>query len=138
MLRWKYSAVGLISFLAFGSAYLSRAQSNTAEVSSPDHQITLRFSVQPGKGQETGQDGQLVYFVTFHDKQVFENSALRLELANQPPLGAAVHIAGSTPGSGVDDYTLLAGKASAIHDGYNSLTLHAVESASPGRRFDIE
>jgi len=138
MLRWKYSAVSLVSVLAFGSAYLSRAQSNTVDVSSPDHRITLRFSVQPGKGQEAGQDGQLVYSVTFHDKQVFENSALALELANQPSLGAAVHIAGSTPGSGVDEYTLLAGKSSAIHDGYNGLTVHAVESASPGRKFDIE
>src|SRR5271163_3489874 len=123
MLGWKSSAVSLISVLALGSAYLSRAQSNTVEVSSPDHRITLRFSVQPGKGQETGQDGQLVYSVTFHEKPVFESSALGLELANQPPLGAAVHIAGTTAGSGVNDYTLLAGKASAIHDAYNSLTI---------------
>ena len=138
MLRWRYSAWGLISVLGFGSAVLSRAQSNPTDVSSPDHQITLRFSVQPGKGQERGQDGQLVYSVSFHGKHVFENSALCLELENQPPLGAAVHIAGNTLGSGIDDYTLLAGKASAIHDAYNSLTVHAVESAAPGRKFDIE
>src|SRR5271156_6395518 len=137
MLRWKYSAWSLVSVLAFGSGTLSRAQSNPVEVRSPDHRITLRFSVQPGKGQEAGQDGQLVYSVAFHDKPVFENSALGLELANQPVLGKAVHIAGTTPGSGVDDYTLLAGKASAIHDAYNSLTIHAVESANPGRKFDI-
>ena len=138
MSRWKYPAWSLVPVLVLCSASLSRAQSNPVEVSSPNHQITLRFSVQPGKGQEGGQDGQLVYTVSFHEKQVFENSALRLELANQPPLGAAVHISASTPGSSVDDYTLLAGKASAIHDAYNSLTVHAVESANPGRKFDIE
>ena len=63
---------------------------------------------------------------------------LAWSLANQPTLGAAVHITGTTPGSGIDDYTLIAGKASAIHDAYNSLTVHAAESASPGRNFDIE
>src|SRR5271155_2019037 len=138
MLGWKSSAVSLISVLAFGSAYLSRAQSNTVEVSSPDHRITLRFSVQPGKGQETGQDGQLVYSVTFHEKPVFESSALGLELANQPPLGASVQISNSIKGSGVDDYSLLAGKTSAVHDPYNSLILQTRENAGSGRTFEIE
>jgi alpha-glucosidase len=138
MLRRKCSAWSLVPVMVFCGAPGSRAQSRPVEVSSPDHRITLRFSVQSGKGQESGQDGQLMYSVNFHDKQVFENSALRLELANQPPLGAAVHIADSTPGSGVDDYTLLAGKTSAVHDAYNSLTVHAAESANPERKFDIE
>src|SRR5271170_2944186 len=105
MLRWKYSAWSLVSVLAFGSASPGRAQSNPVEVSSPDHRITLRFSVQPGKGQEAGQDGQLVYSVTFHEKPVFESSALGLELANQPVLGKAVHIAGTTPGSRSEEHT---------------------------------
>ena len=138
MLRSKFSSCILVPFLAFGGAALSYAQSSALEVSSPDHQITVRFSVQPGKGQEPGKDGQLVYSVAFHGKQVFENSGLGLEPANQPPLGAAVQIADSTPGSGVDHYTLLAGKVSAVHDAYKSLTVHAAESASPGRKFDIE
>jgi len=138
MLRWKYPSWCLVSVLIFGSASVSRAQSNSVEVASPDHRITLRFAVQPVKGQEAGKDGQLVYSVSFHEKQAFENSPLGLELANQPPLGAAVHIADTTPDSGVDDYKLLAGKASAIHDTYNSLMVHAEESANPGRKFDIE
>ncbi|MGB6193332.1 MAG: glycoside hydrolase family 97 protein [Terracidiphilus sp.] len=135
--------------MAFVSASASRAQSHPAEVSSPDHQITLRFGVQTGKtqagGQEAGQDGQLVYSVFFHEKQVFENSALALELAGQAGqarLGAAVHIEGATPGSGVDDYAMFTGKTAAIHDAYNSLTIHAAESASLGRAlgrtFDVE
>src|SRR5262249_38194160 len=74
----------------------------------------------------------------FRGKPTFENSGLGLELANQPPLGATVHIASSTPGSGVDDYTLLGGKVSAVHDAYNSLTVHVEESSSPGRKFDVE
>src|SRR5579862_2562811 len=138
MLRWKHSVWSLVPVLVFAGACPGRAQTNPVEVSSPDHQISLRFSVQPGKGQEAVQDGQLVYSVTFHGKQVFENSGLGLELADQPVLGASVHIAGSTPNSGVDDYKLLAGKTSAVHDAYNSLTVHAAESKAPGRTFDIE
>ena len=94
--------------------------------------------MQPGKGGEVQQDGQLVYSALFHEKLAFENSALALEMANQPRLGVAVHIEGTTPGSGVDDYTLFTGKVAAIHDAYNSLTIHAAESSSPGRKFDLE
>jgi len=138
MLRWKFSVWCLASVLASFCSSTSRAQSHRVEVTSPDHRITLRFAVQPGKGQGAGQDGQLVYSVSFHEKQVFENSALALEMTNQPPLGAEVHIADSTSGSGVDDYKLFTGKVSAIHDAYNSLTIHASESGSRGRKFDIE
>ncbi len=138
MLRWKYFPWLALLTLAFSSVAPSRAQSNPLEVSSPDHRITLRFSVSPKEGQEAEPDGQLVYSVTFHGKPAFEDSGLGLELANQPPLGAMVHIVGSTPGSGVDDYTLLAGKASAVHDAYNSLTVQAGESTNHGRKFDVE
>lgn len=117
----------------------AHAQSNPVEVSSPDHQIALSFKVQPGKNQQAaGADGQLVYNVTFHGKKIFEDSALRLELADQAPLGASVHITNATPGSGTDDYNLLAGKTSAVHDPYNSVTLQAQESGSPGRVVAIE
>lgn len=138
MLRWNFTAWSLVSALVLTSTARSHAQVNILEVSSPDHQITMRFSVKPGKEPAAGPDGQLVYSVEFHGKPAFEDSALSLELANQPPLGATVHITGATPGSGVDDYRLVAGKTSAVHDAYNSLTVHAVEMATPGRTFDVE
>jgi len=136
MSQWKFFALLLLLLAALGPLVVS-AQSSPVEVSSPDHQIALYFKVQPGK-QATGTDGQLVYAVTFHQKKIFEDSALRLELADQAPLGAAVHIAGATAGSGVDDYSLVAGKTSAVHDPYNSLTLQARESGGAGRVFEIE
>jgi alpha-glucosidase len=115
------------------------AQSNTIEVGSPDHQIVLIFDVRPGANKPAaGPDGQLVYAVKFHGKMIFQDSSLRLELANQPPLGAAVQVAGATSGSGTDEYGLLAGKTSAVHDAYHSLTLQARENNSPGRVFEIE
>jgi|ERR1039457_2966320 hypothetical protein len=82
----------LLLFAALGPL-LVYAQSSPVEVSSPDHQVALYFKVQPGNNkQAAGTDGQLVYEVTFHQKKIFEDSALCLELANQVPLGAAVHI----------------------------------------------
>jgi len=125
-------------FVALGPL-LVHAQSTPVEVNSPDHQIALYFKVQPGNNkQAAGTDGQLVYAVTFHQKKIFEDSALCLELAHQAPLGAAVQITSATTGSGVDNYRLLAGKTSAVHDPYNSLTLQARESSGSGRVFEIE
>ena len=114
------------------------AQANPMAVSSPDRQIVLRFAVKPANNAAAGADGQLVYSVEFHGKPVFTDSALRLELQGQPPLGAEVHIAGTTPDSGMDDYRLVAGKVSAVRDSYNSLAVHVAESAGPGRTFDVE
>ncbi len=142
LLRSKSAALCLLCGVALLDVARAGAQTNVMEVSSPDHRITMRFAVKPAK-DATAPDGQLVYSIEFEGKQVFEDSALSLqlanqELANQPPLGSAVHITGTTAGSGVDDYTLVAGKTSAVHDAYNSLTVHVAEAAPPGRNFDIE
>src|ERR1700761_3666799 len=139
MFRSRSSAICLLSVLAILGSIAAVAQSNPVEVSSPDHQIVLHFNVKAEKANAaSGQDGQLVYAIAFHGKQVFEDSALRLELVNQPPLGAKVHITHATSGSGVDDYHLLAGKVSAVHDPYNSVTVEVQESAASGRTFEIE
>jgi alpha-glucosidase len=139
MLQSGSSAFCLLSLFSVPGSMLVLAQSNPVEVSSPNHQIAVHFSVQTGSGEQAGgTDGQLVYSVTFHGKQVFEDSALRLELENQPPLGANVHITSTDNGSNADDYSLLAGKTSTVHDPYNSLTLHVGESAGSGRTFEVE
>ena len=137
MLQSRSAASCLLCVFTLMGTARGPAQTSPMEVSSPDHRITMRFAVKPDK-DVAGPDGQLTYSIEFKGKQVFEESALKLELANQPPLGSAIHITGTTPGSGVDDYTLLAGKTSAVHDAYNSLTVHAAEGASPGRNFDVE
>ncbi|MHB1857566.1 MAG: glycoside hydrolase family 97 protein [Acidobacteriaceae bacterium] len=137
MLKLKVRALFAMSALVVFGSVPGLAQSGPPVVSSPDHRITLRFAVVPGKGPASGE-GQLVYSVTFRGKPVLEDSALSLKLANQPPLGTAVHIASSTAGSGVDDYALLAGKTSAVQDAYNDVTVRVAEGASPGRNFAVE
>jgi alpha-glucosidase len=137
MLRLNSSSFCLLSIFGVSCSTLVLAQSSPVDVSSPNHQIVVHFSVQPDK-KSVGPDGQLVYAVKLHGKQVFEDSALRLELENQAPLGANVHIASAATSSGADDYSLLAGKTSKVHDPYNSVTIQARESADPARTFEIE
>jgi alpha-glucosidase len=139
MLQSGSSAFFLLSLFGVSGSMLVLAQSSPVEVSSPNHQIAVHFSVQTGNGKQAGgSDGQLVYAVTFHGKQVFEDSALRLELENQGPLGANVHITSAATGADADDYSLLAGKTSTVHDPYNSLTFQVLESAGSRRTFEIE
>jgi alpha-glucosidase len=96
MLLWKYLNWSVISVATLVAPAFGYAQGNPLEVSSPDHRITLRFSVKAAGQPAAAPEGQLVYSVEFRGRQVFEDSALRLELVNQPPQGAAVHIAGTT------------------------------------------
>jgi alpha-glucosidase len=137
MPQWKLPSLYATLSLTLLGTFTTHAQSGPVEISSPDHRITLHFAVKPGK-EQASDDGQLVYSIDFRGKPMFEDSALRLELANQSPLGAAVHITGSTPGSGVDQYKLLAGKTSDVHDAYSDLTLDVAEGAGAGRKFSIE
>jgi alpha-glucosidase len=137
MLRLKPCALLAVFASIVIYALAMQAQSGPLEVHSPDSQITLRFAVVPKKGQASSA-GQLVYSVDFRGKPILGNSALSLKLANQPLLGTAVRITSSTPGSGVDDYTLLAGKTSAVHDAYNDVTVQMMEAASPDRKFAID
>lgn len=122
------SAFCLLSLFGVSGSMLALGQSSPVEASSPNHQIAVHFRVQTGDGMQAGgSDGQLVYSVTFHGKQVFEDSALRLEMENQTPLGANVQITSFATGSDTDDYSLLAGKTSAVHDPYNSLRVQVRE-----------
>jgi alpha-glucosidase len=106
-------------------------------LSSPNQRLSIQFTTVAGT-EKTGTGGKLVYSVTFAGKQIVDQSALALELVDQPVLGSNVQIVESTPGKGSDDYTLIAGKASGIHDQHNSVQLRTVESAAPSRSLMIE
>lgn len=128
----------LVPALILCSALANHAQPSSHEVDSPDHRIAVHFGTQLPKGSVTATEGKLVYSISFEGKQAFEESGLGLQLAGQSVLGSAVHIARATPGSGVDDYVMIAGKTASVHDAYNSLTLEAVEAGGSGRSLAIE
>jgi alpha-glucosidase len=118
--------------LAVGNGAL--AQNAPLIFSSPDQQLVMHFGIQPTK--HAGD--KLVYSLTFHEKQVLDNSGLALELGDQPPLGSDVRIVGSDAGQGIDDYTLTNSKVSKVHDAYNSLAIHVQENGGQHRTMTIE
>jgi alpha-glucosidase len=111
-------------------------QSNAATLTSPDGRIVL--TIETVTNTATPPVQELVYRVTFRGKSLVENSALRLELEGQSPLGPGFHIVSAVPSSEEQNYTLVAGKASQVHTHYNALLVNLEESGGPGRKLSIE
>jgi alpha-glucosidase len=105
------------------------------ELSSPDHQLVIRFAIKPSAN---GPDGQLIYSASFRGKPILDDSALGVELNQQPALGSDVRIVESKTGSGIDDYALSNQKVSKVHDAYNSLVIRTEEDVAPHRTMSIE
>jgi alpha-glucosidase len=131
--KGSYIALGFLA-TALGQCF---AQSNPITLSSPDQKIAIQFTTVPSK-DSTATAGKLVYSVTFRGKAVLDQSALALELVGQPALGEKVLIVDATPSKGSDDYSLLAGKVSNVHDEYNSVSLRTKEIDGLHRSLNIE
>src|ERR1700733_11216145 len=136
-MRWCFRSGSIIvaSFVVLAQTTL--AQSSPVSLSSPDQRLVMRFATVAGK-ESGGTGGKLVYSITFRGKPLLDESALALELDGQATLGSNVQIIESAPGKGSDDYTLVAGKVSDVHDQYNSLLLHTVETGGAKRVLLIE
>ncbi|WP_345945310.1 glycoside hydrolase family 97 protein [Granulicella sp. dw_53] len=132
----KNSHLALV-FLATTLAYECFAQSIPVTLSSPDQRLAIQFTTIAAK-ESSSSGGKLVYSVTFRGKPVLDQSALSLELVGQPALGANVHLVEAVPAKGSDDYSLLAGKVSSVHDQYNSVLLRTSETGEPHRLLNIE
>ena len=131
-----------VSLLACGIALVANryAVSQTAApvvLSSPNQQLIMRFATQPAKNAQ-GEGGKLTYSLTFRGKPVLDDSALALELDDQPPLGSDVHIVSSEAGQGVDNYTLSNAKVGKVHDVYNSVAVHLLENGGQHRIMTVE
>jgi alpha-glucosidase len=113
------------------------AQTVPPTITSPDRRLEIQFST-IRDNQPTTASGALVYSVKYTGKPLVNDSGLSLDLEGQPPLGADVHLAETTPSSGVDDYSMIAGKTSHVHDAYNSATLTLTEPNAPARSMTVE
>ncbi len=135
----RFGLAAAILPLLIGVPFISRAQatSETPAVTSPDHRLQLEFAVLHD-GRATAGSGHLVYSVTFDGRTILENSGLSLGLAGARPLGDNVRIVQATPGSGVDDYTEIAGKTSHVNDAYNRLAVKLTEPDEPRRTLIME
>jgi len=136
-MHWCFKSRSLVlaSFVAL--AQIALAQSSPVGLSSPDQRLVMRFATVAGK-ELIGTGGKLVYSITFRGKPLLDESALALELDGQEALGSNVQIIESASGKGSDDYTLVAGKVSDVHDQYNSLLLRTVEGGGAKRTLLIE
>jgi alpha-glucosidase len=137
LMHWCFSSRSLVlaSFVVLVPTMLS--QSGPVSLSSPDQRLVMRLATVAGK-ESNGTGGKLVYSIAFCGKPLLNESALALELDGQATLGNNVQITESTPGKGRDDYTLVAGKVSDVHDQYNSLLLRTVEGDGAKRSLLIE
>jgi alpha-glucosidase len=133
-MRWCFRSRSFVlaSFVALAQTTL--AQSSPISLSSPDQRLTIRFATVATKESS----GKLVYSITFRGKPLLDESALALEMDDQPALGSNVQIIESTSGKGSDDYSLVAGKVSEVRDQYNSLLLSTVEGGGAKRSLQIE
>src|SRR4051812_36363498 len=122
----RYSGLAMVRALLIFTLFASiLGQSAASTVTSPDG--NLRFEI-------NAPSGQLSYSVSFQGKAVVEQSALRLQLQDQRPLGNGMTIASQIPSQGVDEYKLLAGKRSEVLVRYNALSINAEETGPRGRR----
>jgi alpha-glucosidase len=124
-------------WLLLTSALSAQVAPAAATVTSPDHRIQLRFAT-THNGKEVDGPGRLTYSLFFDGKALIEDSGLSLALGGPQPLGVSVDLEQAAASSGVDDYDDIAGKASHIHDSYNSLMLTVKEPEAPGRTMVVE
>lgn len=98
-------------------------------VKSPDGAVELTFAIDAGR---------LSYSVAYRGKPVILPSHLSLDLSGQPPLGAAVRLAGVQPGSLDETYSMPHGKANPVRNVCGTLALVLQETASPSRKLTVE
>ena len=104
------------------------------ELQSPDGRLAMTFRTVA----RNGAPSQVVYTVSYQGKPLFEPSALRLDLKDQPPLGTNVRIAGVTPSSADATYRLVTGKASTVRNHYNGVRIELEELTAPSRKLSVE
>jgi alpha-glucosidase len=126
------------------------SQSGTAVLHSPDDRLAITFQTvaktQPSpagrpsapSNQPPPAGGQLVYSVSFQGKPLIEQSALRLDLQGQKPLGSEVRIVNTAFSKTDETYRLVTGKASSVRNQCNALRIDLEETGDPGRKLVIE
>ena len=109
-----------------------------AELKSPDGHLGIAFRTIVPAAHAASDGGQLVYSATYRGKTVIADSALRLDLQGQDPLGADVVIAKTEATTTDETYRLVTGKASEVRDHFNALRLELEERGEAHRSLMIE
>ena len=126
----------LIALLLTAAATI-RLQSQPVSLRSPDGRLTLQFQTLTTNKTPVAS-GALAYDLAFQNHPLLEPSAMSLELEGQPPLGANVRIARSTPSQTDETYRLVGGKANPVRNHFNALRIELEETAAPNRKLVVE
>jgi alpha-glucosidase len=110
-------------------ALLPAAAWGQGMVKSPDGSIELSFSA---------NQGQLAYSVSYRGRPILVDSALGLEMADQPVLGSHVRIVRTSAGAIDETYSMPHGKSNPIRNVCRKLSLEIEETAPPSRKFTVE
>ncbi len=102
------------------------------ELKSPNGQLAIAFRV------NSPDAGQLTYSVNYRGKPVIADSALRLFLQGQSPLGAHVSIDKADTSTTDETYRLITGKTSVVRNHFNALRLELQEHGSMQRSLAVE
>lgn len=124
----------ILSALIFSPS--SFGQNESKNLSSPDKNLIITFQIGSGKKADA-KPGQLFYSVTFKGKNLFDLSALGLDIAGSDTLGSDMNIMSAETLSKNENYDLVVGKTSKVREAYNEMTLNLQESASPNRKLTI-
>jgi len=128
------AGVGLLVLLAAAGSANAQASEPlslpSADVTSPNGQITLRFFAADGLAND------LRYTVDFHGKPLFVASKLGLDLVGQPVLGEGMRKTGEQPESADDTYTIPVGKTRTVRNHYNGVRADFEDAT--GRKMSIE
>jgi alpha-glucosidase len=139
-MRKKYLSKWLVSlFFCTVFSYPVLAQTEEVTLTSPDGEIEINFTIQNEQESDTTDNrGQLVYTVTFQDKNLITPSELSLHLEGEEPMGENVYISGiNKTENHNDEYQLITGRTSSVNDRYNLLTLDLEEEGEPKRKFTV-
>lgn len=113
------------------------AQNSITELKSPDGNICIKFNILNKNGEIT-EFGQIFYSIYFENKNIIENSALKLELKDQIPLGSFVKIVNTHYEQKKDKYKLHIGKTKYIDEHFNQLIIELKENTHIARKLIIE
>lgn len=126
----------MFALLAAGSANIFGA-SGAADLKSPDGNLVISFHTETRDRTISGSE-PLVYSVSFRGKPLIEDSALRLELEGQSPLGSNMRIVNQTASKIDEVYHLVTGKTSEVRNHCNELHLELEDRVVFGRKLVIE
>jgi alpha-glucosidase len=104
---------------------------------SPDGRLAITFQTLNQENQPAPA-GRLTYAVAFERQPVITPSALSLDLADQPPLGANVRVTSAVRSAIDETYRLVTGKAGIVRNHCQALRLDLEETAGSNRRMVIE